>query len=126
MTSASFTVSSGQATQLKYVSNSTGSVASCPTGSLTVGNGGSLTTYVAMFDAGGNLVAAPSTVTTITITKGTGGGAAPSPSSLMIAANAGLAVTSGTSVFALPGGNPAATTYTATTGALSTSCTLSK
>ena len=46
-----------------------GTTASCPTGSLTVGNGGSLTTWVAILDAFGNLTTAPATPTTITLTK---------------------------------------------------------
>ena len=79
-----------------------------------------------MLDAGGNLVAAPSTVTTISIAKNAGGGNAPTQASLTIAANASPAVTSGSSVFSLPNGQPAATTYTATAGALSTSCTVSR
>ena len=104
-----------------------GTTASCPTGSLTVGNGGSLTTYVAVLDAFGNLTTAPVTPTLITLTKGTGGGNAPTPATLTVAANASPAVTSGSSLFKLPNGQPTATTYTATSAGLtSTSCVISR
>ncbi len=125
-TSSGFTITTGTASQLMFVTDATGSTASCPTGSLAVGNGGSLMTFVALLDAGGNLVTAPSTATTITVTKGTGGGNAPTPASLTVLANASPAVTSGSTLLGLPGGNPPATTYTATAGALSTSCILAK
>ncbi len=127
-TSSSFTITPGIASQLRYVTDATGSTPSCPTGSVPVGNGGSLTTYVAMLDAFGNLTVAPSTSTTVLLTRtpATGGGNAPSPATLTVPANANPAVTSGSSVFALPTGNPATTTYTATAGTLSTSCNISR
>ena len=115
--SSSFTITAGAASQLRYVTSAAGTTASCPTGSLTVGNGGSLTTYVAILDAFGNLTTAPATATAITLTKVAGGGGnAPTPATLTVLANASPAVTSGSTVFKLPNGNQAATTYTATSG----------
>jgi trimeric autotransporter adhesin len=126
--SNSFTITAGAPTQLRYVTTITGTTPSCPTGSLTVGNGGSLTSYVAILDTSGNLTVAPATVTTITLTRTptSGGGNAPTPATLSVPANANPAVTSGSSLFKLPTGNQPGTTYTATAGALSTSCLLSK
>jgi hypothetical protein len=124
--SSSFTITAGAATQLRYT-NATGAVASCPTGSLSVGNGGSLTTWVAILDAFGNLTVAPATPTTITLSKGAGGGNAPTPTTLTVLANANPAVTSVSTQFKLPNGQPTATTYTATaSGLASTSCTISR
>ena len=80
-TSTPFTITAGAASQLRYVTSAAGTTASCPTGSLAVGNGGSLTTYVAILDAFGNLTTAPATSTSITLTRTptSGGGAAPTP-----------------------------------------------
>ena len=103
--SSSFTITTGTASQLMFVTDATGATASCTTGSRAVGNSGSLATYVAMLDAGGNLVTAPSTASTITITKGAGGGNAPTPASLTVLANASPAVTSGSTILGLPSGN---------------------
>jgi hypothetical protein len=113
---------------LRYVTNGTGSVASCPTGTVTVGNGGSLTTFVAEVDQFGNPVANGGSPATVSITRSptSGGGNAPVPVSLTINAGANPAVTSGSSLFKLPSGNPAATTYTAAVGSLSTSCVVKK
>ena len=75
----------------------------------------------------GNLTTAPLTPTAITLAKGTGGGNAPTPTTLTVLGGANPAVTSGSSVFKLPNGQPAATTYTATSpGLSSTSCTISR
>ena len=125
-TGSGLAITAGVPSRLMYVTEATGATPSCAAGSLTVGNGGSLTTFVALLDAGGNLAAAPSTATTVTLTKDSGGGDAPTPAALTILANASPAVTSSSTLFKLPNGNPGLTTYTATAGALSTSCTLAK
>jgi hypothetical protein len=66
-------------------------------------------------------------VTAVTIAKSSGGGYAPTPASLSVPANASPAVTSGATVLKLPSGTPTATTYTATSGTLSsTSCVIQK
>ncbi|MEO5851133.1 MAG: hypothetical protein ABIQ15_01350 [Nocardioides sp.] len=127
-TSTSFTITAGAPSRLIFVTNGTGTTPSCAGGSLAVGKQGSLTTYVAIVDSFGNQTVAPATPTTVTITSTptSGGGNAPSPATLSVPANANPAVTSGSSVFALPNGAPVATTYTATAGSLSTSCIIQR
>ena len=126
-TSTSFAVQAGAQSALLYVTSAAGTTTACPTGAVTVGNGGSITVFVAVTDAYRNLTVNGAALRTITITKVSGGGNAPSPGTLTVPANANPAVTSGSSLLKLPNGSPAATTYTASTGALtSVSCVVSR
>jgi hypothetical protein len=120
--STTFTVTAGAATRLLFT-DSSGLNQTCAAGSLPVGNGGQLQTWVTVADAYGNPVTG--SARTVTLTKGAGGGDAPSPGTLSVAS--GAAVTGGASTFKLPVGNPGDTTYTATSPSLSsTSCIIKK
>ena len=126
-TSNAFNVNKGAASALAYVTTAAGTTIACPTGTVTVGAGGSITVFVALLDVGGNLVANGASARTITISKGAGGGNAPSPGTLTVNGSANPGVTSGSSLLKLPNGNPADTTYTATTfGLTSVSCIVAK
>ncbi len=119
-TSTAFTVKAGAQKALQYVTSAAGTTVACPAGNLVVGNGGSLTAFVAVIDNYGNLAANGASALTITITKVSGGGNAPSPATLTVAASANPAVTSGSSLLKLPNGSPADTPYRASSGALTT------
>lgn len=126
-TSNSFTVNAGAKSALAYVTSSAGTTVACSSGSVIVGNGGTFTAFVGIFDSLGNLVANGGSATGVTITKGTGGGNNPSPGSLSVAANANPAVTSASSNMTLPTGSPADTTYTASSSGVSNvSCVVKK
>jgi hypothetical protein len=126
-TSASFTVQAAVMSRLMYATTAAGTTNACPTGSLNVGNGGSLVAYVAVTDAYGNVTTNGNSAVSVTISKGSGGGNAPSPGSLTVAANASPAVTSGSTTLSIPTGTPPATTYSATAfGFTAVSCIISR
>ncbi len=129
-TSTAFTVKAAAQNKLQYVTTAAGTIDACPGGSRPgLGNGGSITVFVAVLDTYGNLTTNGASLLTITLarTPTSGGGNAPLPASLTVAGSANPAVTLASSLFKLPSGTPAATTYTATSGALaSVSCIISK
>lgn len=128
--STTFTVNPAAKSKLEYVTSAAGASNACPTGTQSgLGNGGSITVFVAIVDAYANLTANGSAAIPIAITRAptSGGGNAPSPAALTVAANANPAVTSASSLFKLPNGTPAATTYTSTAAGLtSVACVISK
>ena len=127
--SNTFNVAASTSTALWYVTTSAGTTRACATGSVAVGNGGTLTVFVAVIDSLGNLTANGASVRTVTLTRTpiSGGGNAPNPASLTIAASANPAVTSGASSFTIPSGNPPDTTYAAASAGLTgVSCIVKK
>ena len=125
--SSSFAVVAGAPAQLRYVTSGTGTTDSCPTGSLSVGNGGTLVAFVALNDNHGNLAANGASAVTVTITRTSGTGNLPSPGSLTVGASANPAVTSASTSLKIANGNPPPTVYTASAAGLtSIACSLSK
>jgi hypothetical protein len=121
-TSGGFQVNAGTASKLVFTDGA--GIATCSSGSVSVGNGGTYTAWVSRTDAFGNVVSLASS-TAITVAKGAGGGNAPSPASLTILANS--AISSLSTAMGLPTGNPADTTYTASGGGLTqASCVVRK
>ncbi len=117
--STSVTVTSGAATQLAY----TTSTASCASGSVIVGNGGSFGSRVSVYDAYLNPFTQASN-RTITLTRSPVIGTL-SPASLTILT--GTSETSAASTFTLPTGNPPDTTVTAAAAGLtSATCIVKK
>jgi hypothetical protein len=124
--STAISVSAAAQQALQYVTSSGGTTNACPTD--RVGVAVSLTAFVAVLDSFGNLTSNGVAALAITITKVAGGGGnAPNPGILTVLPSANPAVTSGSTVLSLPSGNPANTTYTASSAALtSVSCILRK
>lgn len=117
--SASVTVVAGASNQLRYTSSSI----SCTSGSVIVGNGGSFTSKVTVYDAYLNPVPQAS-ARTVSLTRSSATGTL-SPTSLTIASSASETSTSFT--FTLPNGNPPDTTITASSsGVTSTACIVKK
>ena len=115
----SVTVVAGAANRLGYTSSSL----SCALGSVVVGNGGSFTSKVTVYDAWLNPVT-EAVARTINLTKNTGiGTLAPVTLTIPIAASE----TSVSFTFTLPSGNPPDTTVTAASaGVTSTNCIVKK
>ena len=118
--SASVTVAAGAGTQLGY----TASTPPCSGGSVIVGNGGSFTSKVTVYDA--YLNPAPRvTSRTVTLTRSPAATGTLVPTSLTVLAN--TSVTSASFTFTLPVGNPPNTTVTAaSSGLTSTACIVKK
>lgn len=117
---ASVTVEAGAGSQLGYTSSSP----SCAGGSVAVGNGGSFTSQVTVYDAYQN-PATRTTNRTISLTVSPSGTGTLTPTGLTVLAN--TAETSASFTFTLPKGNPPATTVTAAaTGLSSAACVVSK
>ncbi len=117
--STSVTVVAGAASQLRY----TTSTPTCSTGSVIVGNGGSFTSRVTVYDASLNPVTQASN-RTVTLSRSPVIGTL-SPTTLTIPT--GASQTSATSTFTLPNGNPPNTTVTAASaGVTSAACIVSK
>ena len=118
--SASVTVKAAAGKALGYTS----STPSCSGGSVVVGNGGSFTSTVSVYDAYLNL-ATRTTNRTITLAKSPSGTGTLSPTSLTVPAN--TSETSASFTFTLNPGNPANTTVTASSSGLtSTACVVKK
>ena len=117
--STSVTVVAGAASQLRY----TTSTPSCSGGSVIVGNGGSFTSRVTVYDAFLNPVSQASN-RTVTLTRSSVTGTL-SPTSLTI--STGASETSASFTFSLPNGSPPDTTITAaSTGVTSVACIVKK
>lgn len=124
-TSTSFTVSPTTGSALMWVTTAAGTTNACPTGSEVVGNAGSRTWFVAVVDSFGNITVNGASARAVSIAKVSGGGNAPSPAALTIPASANPAVTSGATTLSIPNGNPADTTYTASSTSPSALTTVS-
>jgi hypothetical protein len=116
----SVTVAAGVGTRLGYTS----STPSCAAGSVIVGNGGTFTSFVSVFDTYGNPATA-SVAQIIALASAPSGTGTLTPTSLTVAA--GSSQTSGSFSFKLPVGNPPDVTLTASSGALtSVQCIVKK
>ncbi len=117
--SASVTVAAATASQLRY----TTSTPACTSGSVIVGNGGSFTSRVTIYDAYLNPVP-QAAARSISITRSSVTGTlAPTTLTIPIAASE----TSGATTFTLPNGNPPNTTITASSaGVTSAACIVRK
>jgi hypothetical protein len=109
------------ASQLRYTTSNP----SCASGTVIVGNGGTLTSYVSLLDKYSNTTTAASS-TTITLTPSPTGTGTLSPTSLTVAS--GASQTSGSLTFTGPtGGGKWSVTITASSPPLTTTgCTVSK
>ena len=107
----SVTVGAATAARLGY----TGSTPSCAAGSVIVGNGGTFTSFVTLFDNYGNPATA-SVAQVIALASAPSGTGMLTPTSLTVLA--GSSQTSGTFSFKLPVGNPPDVVVTATSGSL--------
>ena len=107
----SVTVGAATAARLGY----TGSTPSCAAGSVIVGNGGTFTSFVTLFDTYGNPATA-SVAQVIALASAPSGTGTLTPTSLTVLA--GSSQTSGTFSFKLPVGNPPDVVVTATSGSL--------
>jgi hypothetical protein len=116
--STTVTVVAGTATQLGYSSSSP----SCASGSVAVGNGGTFTTKVSVYDAWLNPTSG--TNRTITLTPNNGNGSW-TPTSLTVTSSA--SETSGSAGFKIKNGNPPDQTATAASpGLTSATCIVGK